>query len=227
MKLKHIVAEQRPRERLQRLGATHLSNAELLAICLRTGTQHANALDIAQNMLSHFGSLHNVFAATQREFCTLHGVGSVSYITLQACKELVKRQIREHLHQQPIQITQTQHAFDYLQLELSNKAKETFLTMFLDTKNQLIRSERMFYGTINQSAVYPRIIIRRLLELDASNIILAHNHPSGDTKPSNADIAITNTIIKACALVDAKVLDHIIVGSNHCYSMVMHGDVQP
>jgi DNA repair protein RadC len=214
--------EQRPRERLIKHGAAVLSDAELLAIFLRVGIKGKSAVQLGNEMLKHFGSLQGLFSAPLSSFSLIDGLGPAKFAQLQAVLELAKRALAEDL-QAGVTLNSPQSVKDYLQLLIGNKSFESFAVLFLDVKNRLIQSEELFRGSLTRTSVYPREVVKRALHHNAAAIMLAHNHPSGQTQPSVADITLTNELTKALALVEVKVLDHIIVAGNKAYSFAEHG----
>jgi len=214
--------DQRPRERLIKYGASALSDAELLAVFLRTGVTGKSAVDLGRDMISRFGSLSGLFAASLKDFSSLHGLGSAKYAQLHAVLELAKRAISEEL-QENASLSSPQAVKNYLQLMIGNKPHESFAILYLDVKNRLIKSEELFRGTLNHASVYPREVVKSALHQNAAAIILAHNHPSGSCEPSQADISLTQTLKQALALVDVRVLDHFIVANPNVYSFAEHG----
>ena len=214
--------DQRPRERLIKHGASALSDAELLAVFLRTGVTGKSAVDLGRDMISQFGSLSGLFAASIKDFSAIHGLGSAKYAQLQAVLELAKRAISEEL-QQHTSLSSPQAVKNYLQLLIGNKTYESFAVLYLDIKNRLITTEELFRGTLNHASVYPREVLKNALHHNAAAIILAHNHPSGSCEPSSADITLTQTLKQALALVDIRVLDHFIVANPNVYSFAEHG----
>lgn len=214
--------EQRPRERLIKHGPAALSDAELLAVFLRVGVKGKSAVELGRDMLSHFGSLHNLFSAPLSSFSLINGLGPAKFAQLQAVLELSKRALAEELRE-GIKLNSTQAVKNYLQLLLGSKPFESFAVLFLDIKNRLVQCEELFRGSLSRASVYPREVVKRALHHNAAAIILAHNHPSGSAQPSNADITLTKELFKALALVDVKVLDHIIVANNQSFSFAEHG----
>jgi len=214
--------DQRPRERLIRFGAAALSDAELLAVFLRTGVTGKSAVDLGREMINSFGSLSKLFNATITEFSAIHGLGHAKYAQLQAVLELARRSIYEEL-QINASLSSPQAVKHYLQLLIGNKTHESFAVLFLDTKNRLITSEELFRGTLNHASVYPREVVKTALQHNAAAIILAHNHPSGSCEPSDADVRLTQTLKQALALVDVRVLDHFIIANPDVYSFTEHG----
>jgi len=214
--------DQRPRERLIKLGAAALSDAELLAVFLRVGVKGKSAVELGHEMLSHFGSLQGLFSAPMGSFSLIHGLGPAKYAQLQAVLELANRALAEQLKEN-CTLNSPQAVKHYLQLLIGNKSFETFVVLFLDVKNRLIQSEELFRGSLTRASVYPREIVKRALHHNCAAVILAHNHPSGNTEPSSSDIELTNELNKALSLVDIKVLDHIVVASNQAHSFAEHG----
>ncbi|MCL4161565.1 UNVERIFIED_CONTAM: hypothetical protein GTU68_053760, partial [Idotea baltica] len=180
-------ASERPREKLIERGAQSLSDAELLAIFLRTGIRGATAVDLARQLLSHFGSLGAMLSSSESQFCQAKGLGQAKYVQLQAVMELSRRHLKERAG--PEEAASSSNAVkEYLQASLSGQERELFHVLFLDAQNKIIASETLFYGTLTTASVYPREIIKRVLELNAASLILAHNHPSGVSEPSQSDI---------------------------------------
>lgn len=215
-------ASERPREKLIHLGAEALSDAELLAIFLRIGVSGKTAVDLARDLLSQFGSLNGVFAANEKQISQVHGMGSSKYAQLQAVFEMSRRALSEQIRLKDI-LSSPQQVRDYLILKLANQLKEVFVVMFLDAQNRLIATEEMFSGTLTQTSVYPREVVKRSLHYNAASVMFAHNHPSGIAKQSRADEMITQELKKALALVDVRVLDHFIVAGNQTLSFVEVG----
>jgi len=223
--LKNWPKSERPREKLLTLGSASLSDAELLAIFLRTGVKGCNVVDLSRNLLSSFGSLANVFRANQKEFCQHHGLGSAKYVQLQACLEMSKRYLAEQLIQQGSALTSSKATRDYLISELRHETREVFAVLFLDNQHQVLKFERLFFGTLNAATVYPRIVVEQALIHHAAAVILAHNHPSGVAEASQADKQITQKLEQALQLIDVRVLDHMIIAGHQCYSFAEHGEI--
>lgn len=214
--------QERPREKLMRAGAPALSDAELLAIFLRVGMAGKTAVDLARDLLQHFQSLNGVFAADVKQMTAVPGMGVSKYCQLQAVLEMSKRALGETLQQQdsfrsPAQVK------DYLQLQLSHLQREVFGILFLDAQNRLIAYETLFEGSLMQTSVYPREVVKRALALNAAALILSHNHPGGSAVPSRADEQLTISLKDALNLVDIKVLDHIIVARQETFSFSERG----
>ncbi len=205
-------------------GPQVLSDAELLAIFLRVGVVGKSAVELACDMLGHFGSLHALFGATIEQFSLLHGLGPAKFAQLQAVMELARRALSEELRSGAL-LSSPQSVRHYLQLLLSSKKYESFVVLFLDVKNRLLATEELFRGTLTHASVYPREVVKAALRHNCAALLLAHNHPSGSTEPSAADIALTQTLQQALALVDVTVLDHFIIAGNRQYSFAEHGKI--
>ncbi len=215
-------AAERPREKLIELGAEALSDAELLAIFLRVGVVGKSAVDLARDLLLQFGSLNAIFSASEAELSQVHGIGASKYVQLQAIFEMSRRALTEQLQQKDV-FESPQKVRDYLLLKLGNLNKEVFLVLFLDAQNRLQASEEMFSGTLTQTSVYPREVVKRAMQHNAAGVIFAHNHPTGVAKQSQADELLTKQLKQALALVDVKVLDHFIVAGNQTMSFMERG----
>ena len=204
-------AQERPREKLLHKGAATLSDAELLAIFLRTGVQGLTAVDLARLLLEGFGGLRPLLEAGQDEFCSKNGLGPAKYAQLQAVLEMARRHLYERLKRGDA-LCSVQQTRQYLSTQLQDCPQEIFACLFLDNRNRVISFEKMFFGTIDCASVYPREVVRIALKKKAAAVILAHNHPSGVAEPSRADEQITQRLKDALALVDIRVLDHFVVG---------------
>lgn len=213
---------ERPREKLLKNGPQNLSNAELLAIFLRTGMAGKSAVDLARELLQRFGGLTGMFAADQSTFCQVPGMGPAKYAQLQAVLEMARRALEEELKSRDI-LNSPKSVREYLRLSLQGKQHEVFIGIFLDAQNRTIATEELFNGTLTQASVYPREVVKRALHYNAAAVIFAHNHPSGLAEPSHADETLTQSLKQALALVDVKVLDHFIVGSDSAMSFAERG----
>jgi len=222
--LKDWPSDEKPREKLLQYGAKSLSDAELLAIFLRTGVKGCHVVDLARKLLKSFGSISRIYQAELDEFCQHHGLGAAKYVQLQACLEMSKRYLAEQMQTGQV-LTSSLATQNFLTAELRQESREVFAVLFLNTQHQVIKFERLFYGTINAAAVYPRVVVEAAIKYQAGAIILAHNHPSGIAEPSVADNQITERLAQALALVDITVLDHIIVAGCRCYSYAEHGRI--
>jgi DNA repair protein RadC len=215
-------AGERPREKLLQRGAPALSDAELLAIFLRTGVTGKSAVDLARELLTRFGSLTQLFAATETDFCAVHGMGQAKFVQLQAVLEMSRRALKEEL-QRGDALNSPRAVRDYLQLLLGGRHQEVFLVLFLDTQHRVIASEELFHGTLSQTSVYPRDVVKRALAHNAAAVILAHNHPSGVAEPSQSDQLLTDALKQALSLVDVRVLDHFVVAVGQTLSFAEKG----
>ena len=224
MTLKQLPPRQRPRERLIADGAGALSDAELLAIFLRVGVQGRTAVELGQQMLQHFGSINALFGASVAEFSRLHGLGPAKFAQLNAVMELARRAIGEQLENKTV-FNSPELVRQYLRTSLHQRHHEVFLVLFLDVKNRLIAADEMFRGTLTQTSVYPREVVKAALRHNAANVILAHNHPSGVAEPSAADLTLTRSLTQALALVDIRVLDHFVVAGLQVHSFAEHGQL--
>lgn len=215
-------ASERPRERLLQHGAQALSDAELLAIFLRTGVKGKSAVDVARELLTHFGGIRALLEADQKDFCEGAGLGEAKYTQLKAVVEMARRHQAEQLAEKPM-LTDADNAKAYINMHLRDLPNEVFSVVFLDAQHQLIHYQQMFNGTISSASVYPREVVKTALKHNAAAVILAHNHPSGVAEPSEADKAITAHLKKALALVDIQTLDHFVVGANETISFAQRG----
>lgn len=212
-------ATERPRERLLEHGAAALTEAELLAVFLRTGLPGVSAVDLARQALDHFGSLNALLAAPLTTFTTINGLGPAKFAQLQAALELARRALREELGQRPVLLNSPAAVHDYLRLSLGALPHEVFAVLFLDHQNHLLAYEEMFRGSLAHTSVHPREIAKRALQLNSGTVILAHNHPSGTAEPSALDLHLTRELTQALGLIDVKVLDHVIVTTTQAVSM--------
>ena len=222
MLLKDLPQEARPREKLLSRGAAALSDAELLALLLRSGIQGKNVLQLAQELVDRFGGVAGLLHTPAEALKTVKGLGPAKRAELVAVLELARRALAQQLTQKPLFNT-PQAVRDYLQLQLGGLHHEVFAVLFLDSQHRLIALEEMFRGTLTQTSVYPREVVKQALTLNASSVVLAHNHPSGTAQPSRADEALTHTLKAALALVDVRVLDQFVVTASQAVSMAELG----
>jgi DNA repair protein RadC len=222
MLLKDLPQEARPREKLLSRGAAALSDAELLALLLRSGIRGKNVLQLAQELVDRFGGVAGLLHMPAEALKTVKGLGPAKRAELVAVLELARRALAQQLTQKPLFNT-PQAVRDYLQLQLGGLHHEVFAVLFLDSQHRLIALEEMFRGTLTQTSVYPREVVKQALTLNASSVVLAHNHPSGTAQPSRADEALTQTLKAALALVDVRVLDHFVVTASQAVSMAELG----
>jgi DNA repair protein RadC len=215
-------AGERPRERLLEQGPGALTDAELVALCLRTGVRGTSAVDLARVLLSEHGGLSGLLAADHRVLTQARGLGSAKAAVLAAVLELARRALREQLGAGAA-LTAPGAVRDYLRLALGNRPYETFLCLHLDAQHRVLGVEELFRGTLTQTSVYPREVVKAALAANAAAIIFAHNHPSGVAQPSQADELLTRQLKDALALVDIRVLDHFIVAGNQALSFAERG----
>ncbi|WP_312757729.1 RadC family protein [Pulveribacter sp.] len=227
MPLKDLPPDAQPREKLLARGPAALSDAELLAIVLRTGMAGKGVLQLAQELLSPpaqggFGGIAGLLHADAAQLSRIKGLGPAKRAELMAVLELARRALAEQLAERAV-FDSPQAVRDYLQLHLAARSHEVFAVLLLDSQHRLIAMEELFRGTLTQTSVYPREVVLRALHHQASAVILAHNHPSGSVRPSRADEALTQTLKSALALVDVRVLDHVIVAPGASLSMAEQG----
>jgi len=222
MAIKDWPARERPRERLLGLGPQSLSDAELLAIFLRTGVSGKSAVDLARELLARFGSLRQLLAADRALFCEAPGLGDAKFAQLQAVLEMGRRHLSERF-ERGNPLMSPEHTARFLQSQLRDYPYEVFAVLFLDNRHRVLAFEELFRGTIDGASVHPREVVRRALRHNAAAVILSHNHPSGVAEPSQADQQITSRLREALALVDVRVLDHLVVGDGDCCSLAERG----
>lgn len=215
-------AGERPREKLLKQGAAALSDAELLAIFLRTGVAGMSAVDLARRLLEEFGGLRPLLEAGQARFCRGRGLGTTKYVQLQAVLELARRHLQAQLERGDA-LTSPELTRRFLSASLRGYPHEVFACLFLDNRHRVIRFEELFSGTIDGASVHPREVVKRALGHNAAAVIFAHNHPSGVAEPSESDIRITQRLREALALVEIRVLDHLIVGDGPIVSLAERG----
>ena len=214
--------DDRPREKLLAKGPGSLSDAELLAIFLRTGTRGKSAVDLARVLIGKFGSLAGLVGASREAFCDIPGLGSAKYAQLHAATELTRRALAAEM-KSGIDLSSPTSVRDFLRLSIQNRQVEVFVGLFLDAQNRVIAVEELFSGTLTQTSVFPREIVRRALHHNAAGVIFAHNHPSGVAEPSHADETLTQALKEALALIDVRVLDHFVVGRGATLSFAERG----
>lgn len=222
MKITDLRCADRPREKLLALGAEALSDAELLAIFLRTGIAGVNAIELASQLLNQFGSLRALLNAEQQQFCQAKGLGVSKYVQLRAVLEMANRYLAETVTRNDA-FTNVSSTKAFLVAKLRDLPHEVFALLTLDAKNRLLHYRPLFRGTIDGAVIYPRTIAQQALADNAAAVILAHNHPSGVAAPSSADRQITRRIIDVLALLDIRVLDHLIIGDGEVVSFAEQG----
>jgi len=222
MAIKDWPARERPRERLLKHGPQSLSDAELLAIFLRTGVSGKSAVDLARDLLERFGSLRRLLGAERDTFCEVPGLGRAKFAQLQAVLEMGRRHLAEQFDRGS-PLLSPEHTARYLQSRLRDYPYEVFAVLFLDNRHRVLAFEELFRGTVDGASVHPREVVRRALALNSAAVIFSHNHPSGIAEPSEADQRITTRLREALALVDVRVLDHLVVGDGDCCSLAQRG----
>ena len=222
MAIKDWPEGERPREKLMARGAAALSDAELLAIFLRSGIQGKTALDLAREMLTGHEGLRQLLDARPEQLCRTPGVGPAKYAELQACLEIGRRYLEARLRRGDA-LSSPDDTRSFLAARLRPYQYEVFACLFLDNRHRVISFEELFRGTIDGASVHPREVVRRALENNAAAIILAHNHPSGVAEPSGADRALTRRLKEAVALVDVRLLDHFVIGDGEVVSFSERG----
>ena len=222
MSIRDWPAAERPREKLLEQGSASLSDAELLAIFLRTGVTGKSAVDLARHLLTQFGSLRVLLEADLAQFSKELGLGPAKFAQLQAVLEMGRRHLAERMRRKPA-LENPQAVRDYLKSMLRHEPHEVFGCLFLDSKHQVLTFEALFRGSIDNTSVHPREVVKRCLANNAAAVILCHNHPSGNSDPSQADQLLTKRLQKALDLIDVRVLDHFIVGEGEPLSMAECG----
>ncbi|MDM7858772.1 RadC family protein [Thiopseudomonas acetoxidans] len=222
MSIKLWPEQERPREKLLAHGSVALSDAELLAIFLRTGVRGCSAVELARRLLAEFGGLRQLLEADIDEFTQHMGLGPAKYAQLQAVLEMGRRHLAATIARESA-LESPQAVRDFLKAKLRHEPHEVFACLFMDTKHRVLAFEVLFYGTIDGASVYPRQVVKRALAHNAAALILTHNHPSGVSEPSQADKILTERLKEALALIDVRILDHFIVGDGEPLSMVEHG----
>ena len=220
--MKDLPADQRPREKLQARGPGALADAELLAVLLRTGYKGCGVLTLAQQVLDSCGGFAGLLNAEPTKLKAIKGLGPAKRAELLAVMETARRALAQQMAAAPV-FDSPGRVKDYLGLQLGGRPQEVFAVLFLDGQHRLLRLEEMFHGTLTQTSVYPREVLRRALALNAAAVVLAHNHPSGVAEPSRADEYLTQTLRTALQLIDVRVLDHIIVGQGQVVSLAERG----
>ena len=224
MAMTDVPVSERPREKLLTRGAETLTDAELLAIFVRTGVPGRNAVEIAHDIIAEFGGLVELLQASKTKFCNTRGLGPAKYAQLSAVLEIAKR-YQFNKAETGAFLESPDAVKSLVALEMRDLEHEIFACLFLDNRHRLISYEALFRGTIDSASVYPREVVKAALACNAAAVVLAHNHPSGVAEPSRADIDITARLTKALNLIDVRVLDHIIVGGNYQVSLAERGEM--
>lgn len=215
-------ASEKPREKLLSEGAQSLSDSELLAIILRTGVKGMPVLDFARELIQKFQGIRNLLEANPKDLSAFPGLGKAKCAEIKVIVEMAKRYLSESLKSGSV-LNNSEETRNYLTFCLRGRSQEVFACLFLDTQCRVIRYEELFHGTIHEAKIYPREVVKRSLELNASSVIFAHNHPSGDATPSMADQLITERLKFALASMDIKVLDHLVIGEGEIHSFAENG----
>jgi len=223
--IKRLSKEERPREKLLRYGYSKLTTTELLAIFLRTGTKGKSALHLASELLKKFGGVRGIFEAKNEDLLSVEGLGEAKVAQIKAVYGLAKQYLKERIKAGKI-IKSSKDVYDYLYFTMRDLKKEVFKVFFLDGKNQIVETKNLFKGTLNQSSVYPREVIKAAIKYNAAGLIFVHNHPSGNPEPSPSDKEITKELVFAGNLMHIKVLDHIIIGENRYFSFADEGLIE-
>ncbi|GAB3627791.1 JAB domain-containing protein [Pandoraea terrae] len=217
-------AAERPREKMVLRGAGGLSDAELLAIFLRSGPRGSNAVDLGRALLTRFGSLAELLNAPMERFRDVRGMGTAKCLQFQAALEVSRRALAEAMaSRDALSSPDAVHA--YLRLSLAHRTRECFACLFLNVRNEVIDTQILFEGTLTETSVYPREVVAEALRQHAAAVIVAHNHPSGNPQPSVADLQLTRRLGEALAMLDIRLLDHVIVGRSGVYSLAAHGQM--
>lgn len=222
MSIRNWPLMERPREKLLARGAGSLSDAELVAVFLGAGFRGCTAVDVARRALSHFGGLRALLGASQTDFSAQAGLGVARFALMQAALELSRRCVFEEM-QSADAMNSPGIAEEYLLRRLGDRSREIFCVLFLDSQHRVLDCEEMFMGTLDGASVYPREVVKRALQHNAAALILAHNHPSGVAEPSQADRRITERLVQALALVEIRVLDHLVIGRGAVVSFSRRG----
>ena len=220
--IKQWPEQERPRERLLSQGAQSLSDAELLAIFLRSGSQQYSAVELARLLIQHFGGLSPIFDASLNDLSQFHGIGVTKYTQLVAVKELGRRYLNYHMRE-GTDLSQSSLMCDYLRYELLGEKQEVFAVLCLDAELRKINFKKLFYGALNHCNISINTLLRHAIHHHASAIVIAHNHPYGQVRPSPEDLQLTQVIAEACALVEIQLVDHIIIATAESYSFAEHG----
>ncbi|MDA8788537.1 DNA repair protein RadC [Porticoccaceae bacterium] len=224
MAIPQLNKDHRPREKLLSKGVKVLSDAELLAIFLRTGVAGTSAIELAAELLEKFSGLSLLLNADVKQFCAIKGLGPAKYCQLHATLELTKRYLEEQLESEQV-FNRPQQVENFLAVQMSGYQREVFSIMLLNSQHRLLGYHELFYGTIDSATIHPREVVRLALEKNAAAVIAAHNHPSGATKPSRADIAITKQLQSALELFDIRLVDHFIIGRGEVSSLAQLGEI--
>lgn len=220
--IKHWPEQERPRERLIQYGAHSLSDAELLAIFLRSGSQQYSAVELARHLLQAFGSLNAVLDAALPDLSQFHGIGPSKYSQLMAVKELGRRYTAQHLQQEKLELSSSRLLLDYLRFELLGENQEVFAVLCLDAQLRKICFKKLFFGSLNSCEISINQLLRFAIQKNSTALVISHNHPLGQPQPSPADLQLTQRIQQACQLVDIRLIDHCIIAPEGSFSFAEH-----
>ena len=224
--IKQWPEQERPRERLLLQGAHSLSDAELLAIFLRSGSKQHSAVELARLLIQHCGHLNAVFDSSLDDLKQFHGIGESKYSQLMAVKELGRRYLKHQLNQ-GLDLSRSDLIRDYLRYELIGESQEVFAVLCLDSQLRKLSFKKLFYGSVNYCNISINQLLRYVIQKHATFIVIAHNHPKGFAKPSREDYDLTQEILKACQLLEIELLDHMIIAAEQSYSFAEHGLIKP
>lgn len=221
--IKHWPEQERPRERLIQQGASSLSDAELLAIFLRSGSQQHSAVELARILIQHFGNITALLDAPFEDVKNFHGIGITKYAQLMAVKELGKRYVSQHLKSKSLELNNSAQLLNYLKFELLGEQQEVFAVLCLDGSLRKLSFKKLFYGSINSCDISLNQLLRYAISQHSTYIVIAHNHPFGQAEPSSADLQLTQHIFDACALVEIRLIDHCIISPQGTFSFAEQG----
>ena len=221
--IKHWPEQERPRERLIQQGAGSLSDAELLAIFLRSGSQQHSAVELARILIQHFGNITALLDAPFEDVKNFHGIGITKYAQLMAVKELGKRYVSQHLKSKSLELNNSAQLLNYLKFELLGEQQEVFAVLCLDGSLRKLAFKKLFYGSINSCDISLNQLLRYAISQHSTYIVIAHNHPFGQAEPSPADLQLTQRIFDACALVEIRLIDHCIISPQGTFSFAEQG----
>lgn len=216
--IKEMMADDKPRERLIELGVEALSNYELLAILFHTGTKSQSVIELSKAVLHRFDQLKEIEKVSFQEWIQMPGIGVAKACTILAAIEISKR-ITKNYEEKKVQITNTKDIYHHMKHRLNHLDQEHFYTLYLDMKNQILLTKRLYIGTLNQSNIHPREVFQHAVKLAAASVIFVHNHPSGDSTPSLADFKATEQLEQSAKIMGVVVIDHIVMGFKQCYSI--------
>ena len=225
MKVKDLPLSERPRERLQQVGAENLSNEELLSIILKSGTKKKSVKELSIDILKEVGEVKNLRNITKEILQKIEGIGMVQALTILSVMELGKRVYLDSRYDIKIILNSSASIFEYMKYQLWDKKQEYFKCLYVNQKKELIERKLLFMGTVNRSIVHPREVFKHAYLCSASGIICVHNHPSGDVYPSKEDIRLTNSLAEIGKLNGIPIIDHIIIGDDNYYSFYEEGEI--